>query len=105
MKGPGRPERALLLCVIMVLRLVRTTTASAGSSSSPASTGDVAGRTRRRHGSWPRASVRRRPPRRWPGGTGCTDLGRTVLDPALARDGGAAGSPAVAGPAPAARLG
>src|SRR4051812_13760280 len=72
MKGPGRPERALLLCVIIVLRLVRTTTASAGSRSSPASAGDVAGRTRRRHGSWPRASIRQRPPRRWPGGTGCT---------------------------------
>src|SRR4051812_30425989 len=40
-----------------------------------------------------------------PEGLPVADLGRTVLDPALARDGGAAGSPAVAGPAPAARLG
>ena len=31
-----------------------------------------AGRTRTRRGSWPRASIRRRPPRRWPGATGCT---------------------------------
>ena len=40
-----------------------------------------------------------------PEGLPVADLGRTVLDPALARDGGAAGSPAVTRPAPAARLG
>ena len=27
---------------------------------------------RTRRGSWPRASIRRRPPRQWPGATGCT---------------------------------